>query len=205
MKLARGMLVFLATMLAATACTSEPEPTPTLTPTPTPMVSPTPTPTPSPSPSPSPSPELSPSPTLSPDQQAAVDTVLEYFRIGDEVRGDLEADFQPFADITGGAIQRAHVEEIAENRSQGVIQVGHNRYEIVGVSEPDEVDGDVSVRVRVCSDSTESDLVLQDTGESTLDETRAFHVYWVLDVVHVNSFAWVVSDGGSEVRDPCPQ
>lgn len=56
--------------------------------------------------SPSPSPEASPSSTLTPDQQAAVEVVNQYFDLNNQVRMDPEMDPSQFFDLLRGMKRR---------------------------------------------------------------------------------------------------
>ena len=186
----------LAALLLLGACT--PEPAETQSPTAS-----TPAATPSITPSPSPSPTASPSPTstLSPEQEAAQAAAVEYFRALNAVRSDLEADFQQVADITTGTHTSAESQVIGEYRSKGIVQVGERTYTYKGVGPVVEAGGVKSVEVRVCSDSTSSDMVDAE-GNSVLDPARLRFVDFRLDVVQVGN-SWRINGGQSEAVESC--
>lgn len=186
----------LAALLLLGACTPEP------TETPTPTAS-TPAATPSITPSPSPSPTASPSPTstLSPEQEAAQAVVVEYFRALNAVRSDPDADFQQVANATTGTFTSAVAQVINTYRSNGVVQVGENTYTYKGVGPLVEAGGVTSVEVRVCADSSKSDLVDAE-GTSVLEPDRNKFTDYRLDVVQVGN-SWRVNGGPSEPAESC--
>ncbi|NLE97102.1 MAG: hypothetical protein GX596_03825 [Propionibacterium sp.] len=148
------------------------------------------------------SPTPAASPSLADEQQAAVVTVLEYFRVADELRSDPESDIDLLLDVADGERHAFHVEEIEGRRERGIVQVGEASYEILTIGAVEDVDGRTLVRISACSDSSAVDMIDVATGESVLTDEREFHVYWVLDVAEDGSL-WKVVDGASEVRDPC--
>ena len=186
----------LAALLLLGACTPEP------TETPTPTAS-TPAATPSITPSPTPSPSASPSPTstLSPEQEAAQAAAVEYFRALNEVRSNPDADFQQVADITTGTHTSAEAQLLGDFRSKGIVQVGENTYTYKSVGPVVDAGGVKSVEVRVCSDSSNSDLV-DEAGESVLDPDRLRFVDFRLDVVQVGN-SWRINGGQSEAVESC--
>lgn len=193
-------LAALLVLAALSACS--PTPNPSVTPEPTP---PTITPS-SAAPSASseaPSAPATPTPTstLSPEQEAAQAAAAEYFRALNAVRSDPSADFQQVADITTGEHTAAEANLLNEYRSKGVVQVGERRYTYKGSGPVVEVAGTKSVEVRVCSDSTNSDMV-DASGESVLDPQRSRFVDFRLDVVLVGD-QWRINGGQSEPVESC--
>lgn len=186
----------LAALLLLGACTPEPVETPS------PVVS-TSAATPSITPSPSPSPSASPSPTntLSPEQEAAQAAAVEYFRALNAVRSDPDAEFQQVADATTGTFTSAVAQVINTYRSNGVVQVGENTYTYKGVGPLVEAGGVTSVEVRVCADSSKSDLVDAE-GNSVLEPDRNKFTDYRLDVVQVGA-SWRVNGGPSEATESC--
>ncbi|SDL80909.1 hypothetical protein [Tessaracoccus oleiagri] len=187
----------VASLGLAVGCTSQPEPdvsasaSASASPSLVPSVSSSPSVEPSPSPKPSPSPTS----TLSPEQEAAVETVLEYFRLKNEIRKDPSRDFQPLADITTGQIQRELVEEVELFGTQGFKQVGDVTYEVQEVG----AQSASGLPVQVCSDSSGSDVVNDATGESVLTEDRAHFVRFNLTVLQENNTLKVASGQIEEV------
>lgn len=186
-------------LLAAVALLGACTPDPVDTPSPT-VSSPAPTST-SASPTPSPTPSPSPSSTLTPEQEAAQAAAVEYFRALNEVRSNPDADFQQVADITTGTHTSAEAQLIGEWRSKGVVQVGDRSYTYKGVGPVVEAGGVKSVEVRVCSDSTNSDMVDAD-GKSVLDPNRSRFVDFRLDVVQIGN-SWKINGGQSEAVESC--
>ena len=190
----------LLLLVTVAACTPEPTPTPSpevsapTTSAASPTIEPT---TASPEPSPSPTPTS----TRSPEQVAAPAAAVEYFRALNAVRSDPDADFQQVADVTTGEHTAAEANLINEYRSQGVVQVGERSYTYKGVGPVVEVEGIKSVEVRVCSDSTNSDMV-DPSGNSVLDPQRSRFVDFKLDVILVGS-SWRINGGQSESVEAC--
>ncbi|MBB1510968.1 hypothetical protein [Tessaracoccus sp. MC1756] len=200
-RLAPAALLALAAMAACTP-TSEVTPTPEPTPAASTTTSAQPTPTPSASTeAPSPSPSPTPTSTLSPEQEAAQAAAEEYFRALNAVRSDPNADFQQVADITTGEHTAAEANVLNDFRSKGVVQVGKRTYTYKGVGPVVEVEGIKSVEVRVCSDSTNSDMV-DEAGNSVLDPQRSRFVDFQLDIVLVGD-RWKVNGGQSEPVESC--
>ncbi len=185
----------LIALTLLTACT----PTATESPTTTAVSSTTVT-TPSASPTSS-SASPTPTSTLDPDQEAAQVAVVEYFRALNAVRSDPDADVQQLADITTGTHTSAELQVIGQYREQGVVQIGERTYIYKGVGPVVESGGVRSVEVRVCSDSTNSDMVDAD-GNSVLDPNRLLFVDFRLDVVEVGN-SWKINGGQSEAVESC--
>ena len=186
----------LAALFLLGACT----PDPAETPTPVPSAS---TASPSPTPSPTPSPSVSPTPTstLSPEQEAAQAVVVEYFRALNELRSNPDAEFQPIADVTTGTFTSAVSQLINNYRTDGVIQVGENTYTYKSVGPVTEVEGVRSIEVRVCGDSSQSDLVDAE-GNSVLEPGQRGLISYQWDVIEVGN-SWRIAGGQSEAVESC--
>ena len=154
-----------------------------------------------PGPSPS-STSPQPSETFSPEQQEAADRIIEYFRILDEVTGNLETPVQPLADITTGQTQDLDLKDIDEYRSKGWVQTGTFTVHIKGAAEPVDVDGSRMVQVQVCTDGKDTDLVDAKTGESTVNPTRPRYLLWQMQVVKPAT-VWLIGDATNEVVGGC--
>ena len=196
MMITRLALAALAALFLLGACT--PEPAETQSPTAS-----TPAATPSITPSPSPSPSASPSPTstLSPEQEAAQAVVVEYFRALNELRSNPDAEFQPIADVTTGSFTSAVSQLINNYRTDGVIQVGENTYTYKSVGPVTEVEGVRSIEVRVCGDSSQSDLVDAE-GNSVLEPGQRGLISYQWDVIEVGN-SWRIAGGQSEAVESC--
>lgn len=186
-------------LLAAVALLGACTPDPSNTPSPT-VSSPAPT-TSSATPTPSPTPSPSPSSTLSPEQEAAQAAVVEYFRALNELRSNPDADFQQIADVTTGTFTSSVAQLLNNYRNDGVVQVGENTYTYKAVGPVEELDGVRSVEVRVCGDSSKSDLVDAD-GNSVLEPGQNGFIDYRLDVVEVGN-SWRVNGGQSEAVESC--
>lgn len=192
-RLAPAALLTAVALLGA--CTPEPVDTPTPSVTST-TATPTPTPTPSPS-----SASPTPTSTLSPEQEAAQAAAAEYFRALNELRSNPDADFQQIADITTGTFTSSVAQLLNNYRNDGVIQVGENTYTYKNVGPVTEVEGVRSVEVRVCGDSSKSDLVDAD-GNSVLEPGQQGLIDYRLDVVEVGD-SWRINGGQSEAVESC--
>ncbi|MHA6510867.1 hypothetical protein [Tessaracoccus sp. Y1736] len=138
---------------------------------------------------------------MSPEQEAAQAVVVEYFRAMNAVRSDPDADFQQVADTTTGTFTSDLSQVVIDYRTKGAVQVGENVYTYKGVGPVVEAGGMRSVEVRVCSDSTNSDMV-DAAGNSVLDPDRSRFVDTRLDVVEVGN-SWRVQGGQSETVTSC--
>ncbi len=105
------------------------------------------------------------------------------------------------ADVTTGTFTSAVAQLINNYREDGVRQVGENTYVYGEVGPVVEADGTRSIEVRVCGDSTQSDLV-DSTGESVLEPDQRGYVAYRLDVVEVGP-EWRVNGGQSEAVESC--
>lgn len=191
---ATALLTTALTLGALTACTGSPGPTTTASTTPTATTTraaPTPT-------TPPPSPTVttpSPTPTLSPDQEAALDVVLELYRLQNQFgMDDTLMDYTPLTKITTGNAQWQTIDEIERYRLQGAIQTAPLKVTPGKVAEP-RVDsaGMTLIAVSVCVDATDVDMIDKATGKSVLSENRNPINVFTLDVVQQNS-QWLISD-----------
>ena len=185
----------LAAVALLGACTPDPGDTPSST-----VSSPEPTST-SATPTPSPTPSPSPTSTLTPEQEAAQAAAVEYFRALNELRSNPDADFQQIADVTTGTFTSSVAQLLNNYRNDGVVQVGENTYTYKAVGPVEELDGVRSVEVRVCGDSSKSDLVDAD-GNSVLEPGQNGFIDYRLDVVEVGN-SWRVNGGQSEAVESC--
>ena len=185
----------LAAVALLGACTPDPVDTPSPTVSSPAPVSTSATPTPSPTPSPS------PTSTLTPEQEAAQAAAVEYFRALNELRSNPDADFQQIADVTTGTFTSSVAQLLNNYRNDGVVQVGENTYTYKAVGPVEELDGVRSVEVRVCGDSSKSDLVDAD-GNSVLEPGQNGFIDYRLDVVEVGN-SWRVNGGQSEAVESC--
>ena len=126
---------------------------------------------------------------------------MEYFRALNAVRTDPDAEFQQVADVTTGTHTSAEAQLLNDYRSKGFVQVGERAYTYKGVGPVVEAAGVRSVEVRVCSDSTNSDMVDAE-GNSVLDPNRSRFVDFRLDVVQVGN-SWRINGGQSEEVESC--
>ncbi|MGO1384957.1 MAG: hypothetical protein ACTHU1_09230 [Arachnia sp.] len=147
-------------------------------------------------------PEPSPSPSWNEEQSAAVDTVLEFFRLKNELGRDPYREFQPLAEITTGQTQTIQMSIIDEYRLENHIQTGKTVYFILGVDEVERADGESSVVVRACTDAGQVDVVDVRTQKSVLPSKRAFFIEWNMELLN-NGYSWKVGDILSEAVDRC--
>ena len=153
-------------------------------------------------PVPSPS-KPQPSETFTPEQLEAANTVIEYFRISDEVSSSLDADPQPLMDITTGQSQTIEEELLAENRRKGQVQTGTTVVHITGASEPVEFDGVRSVDVQMCTDVGKVDVIDSATGKSVVPVDRPQYLQWNVNVVKTEA-GWKFGDATNENALRCP-
>ena len=191
--LQRAGAVLAVGLLVACAPTEVP------TTTPTPVASTT-----SPAPSPSPSPSPSPTETLDPDQVAARDVVMEFFRLMGALRKDPKLPIQALADITTGRAQEEYPAQIFGYWEKGWVQVGDILVtpEVVGAV---EMRGEEkTIAVTVCVDNSSADVVDPATGESVLPADRQFVMRWVVDTVQEGT-RWKVEDTSTQDIESCDQ
>ena len=144
-----------------------------------------------------------PAETFTPEQLEAANTVIEYFRISDEVSSSLDADPQPLMDITTGQSQTIEEELLAENRRKGQVQTGTTVVHITGASEPVEFDGVRSVDVQMCTDVGKVDVIDSATGKSVVPVDRPRYLQWNVNVVKTEA-GWKFGDATNENALRCP-
>lgn len=126
---------------------------------------------------------------------------MEYFRAVNAVRSDPDADFQQVADTTTGTFTSDLSRVIIDYRTKGAVQVGENVYTYKSVGPVVEAGGVRSVEVRVCSDSTNSDMV-DAAGNSVLDPGQRGLISYRWDVIEVGN-SWRIAGGQSEAVESC--
>ena len=194
---AAALWLSTAAALLLGACTPVESPDPTPEPTLTEATATSTTPSTSTSPEPSPS----PSSTLSADQAAAVETVLEFFRLKNELSKDPTLGTEPLIDITTGETQELELHYLALDREEGLLQTGDTRYGILGVGDLVTREGVRVVEIGVCTDSTAKDVVDR-TGVSVLPSDRAYFVVWQVEVLYQET-RWKIGDITSGKVDVC--
>lgn len=147
-------------------------------------------------------PTPSPSSTLDADQTAARETVLEFFRLKNELSKDSSADVQPLADITTGQTWTIQTSMISEYRESGFVQTGDTVYHVTNVGAIASRPGGKAVLFQACTNTTGVDLVREDTRVSVLDEERAYFVDWNIEVL-LEGTRWKVGDITSEIVERC--
>lgn len=138
-------------------------------------------------------PDPSPSPTWDEEQSAAAETVLEFFRLKNVLSQDPNLDVQPLVNITTGQTQTIQVSTLAEDREAGIVQTGDDLYYITEVERVVEDVLGPMVLVHVCTDSTATDLIDEDTQETVLGPDRAYFVEWQIEVSSEQD-RWKVGD-----------
>ena len=144
-----------------------------------------------------------PSETFTPEQLEAANTVIEYFRISDEVFGNPDGDSQPLKDITTGQSQEIQMKRLAEYRRLGHVQTGEAVVHITGASEPVEVDGVRTVDVQMCTDAGKVDVIDSATGKSVvISSQRPRYLQWNVAVVKTEE-GWKFGDATNESAPGC--
>ena len=141
--------------------------------------------------------------TFTVEQQEAADTVKRFFEILHRLESDPEAPAQELADITMGQTQIVFMSSLADTRQAGHKAIGYVITYIVGAEEPFDGDEGRTVNILACTDSTNDDLVDQESGESVLDETRAYYVHWDINVVYDQYYGWQIGNMTSQRGEPC--
>lgn len=145
-----------------------------------------------------------PSETFTPEQLEAANTVIEYFRISDEVSSSLDADPQPLKDITMGQTQELDMKEIEEYRQHGQVQTGTTIVRITGASETRKDDDIEVITVQTCTDTSKADIVDSETGKSIFEPgKRSTRLTWNIDVVKTGE-GWKIGDSTNEDALGCP-
>ena len=138
-----------------------------------------------------------PSETFTPEQLEAANTVIEYFRISDEVFGNPDGDSQPLKDITTGQSQEMDMEDLNDYLRQGHVQTGATVVHITGASEPVEVDGVRTVDVQMCTDGGKVDVIDSATGKSVKLPGRSRYLRWNVAVVKTEE-GWKFGDATND-------
>ena len=138
-----------------------------------------------------------PSETFTPEQLEAANTVIEYFRISDEVFGNPDGDSQPLKDITTGQSQEMDMEDLNDYLRQGYVQTGATVVHITGASEPVEVDGMRTVDVQMCTDGGQVDVIDSATGKSVVLLGRSRYLRWNVAVVKTEE-GWKFGDATND-------
>ena len=138
-----------------------------------------------------------PSETFTPEQLEAANTVIEYFRISDEVFSNPDGDSQPLKDITTGQSQEMDMEDLNDYRRQGHVQTGVTVVHITGASEPVEVDGMRTVDVQMCTDGGNIDVIDSATGKSVKLPGRSRYLRWNVAVVKTEE-GWKFGDATND-------
>lgn len=149
------------------------------------------------------SPKPQPSETFSPEQLEAANTLIEYYRITDEIFANPDADTQPLKDITIGESQTTEMSHVKEYREKGQVQAGTTVVHITGASEPEETDGVRSIDVQMCTDSEKLDMIDSATGKSVVPPGRSSYLQWNVTVVKTND-GWKFGDATNETVLRCP-
>ena len=146
-----------------------------------------------------------PSETFTPEQLEAANTVIEYFRISDEVFGNPDGDSQPLKDITTGQSQEMDMEDLNDYLRQGHVQTGATVVHITGASEPVEVDGVRTVDVQMCTDVGKVDVIDSATGKSVvISSQRPRYLQWNVAVVKTEE-GWKFGDATNDSAPGCPK
>jgi len=144
-----------------------------------------------------------PSETFTPEQLEAANTVIEYYRIRDEVLGNPDGDPQPLKDITTGQSQEIQMKRLAEYRRLRHVQTGTTVVHITGASEPVEVDGMRMVDVQMCTDAGQVDVIDSATGKSVVPPGRPRYLQWNVTVVKTEE-GWKFGDATNDTAPECP-
>ena len=144
-----------------------------------------------------------PSDTFTPEQLEAANTVIEYFRISDEVSSSLDADPQPLRDITTGQTQEMDLNELNDYRQHGQIQTGTTIVRIMGAADAREENNLTVVTVQTCTDTSKADVVDSKTGQSIFEMgKRSIYLAWNIDVVKTGK-GWKIGDATNDINLEC--
>lgn len=201
-KLAIGLLAVLA-LAACAPHVHEKHPDPTTAPAPQ---LPTPEPSPEPTESSSEEPRAhSPTPdpleNLSADQERAIETVREFFRIDQQVAQDLNAEIQPLADITDGNMQTAIMQIMADYRRAHAYQRGDVIVHIFDVEEPLEFEDETHYVVHACTDGSAIEMIDARTGKPSEEFTPIPYIKWKLTAS--DRHGWKIVKGSSVETTNC--
>ncbi len=149
--------------------------------------------------------EPQPSETFTPEQLEAANTVIEYFRISDEIRGNPDGDSQPLKNITTGQSQEIEINVLNDYLRQGHVQTGATVVHITGASEPVEVDGVRTVDVQMCTDVGQVDVIDLATRKSVvISSQRPRYLQWNVAVVKTEE-GWKFGDATNDSAPGCPK
>ena len=149
--------------------------------------------------------EPQPSETFTPEQLEAANTVIEYFRISDEIRGNPDGDSQPLKNITTGQSQEIEINVLNDYLRQGHVQTGATVVHITGASEPVEVDGVRTVDVQMCTDVGQVDVIDLATRKSVvISSQRPRYLQWNVAVVKAEE-GWKFGDATNDSAPGCPK
>ena len=144
-----------------------------------------------------------PSETFTPEQLEAANTVIEYFRISDEVSSTLDADPQPLKDITTGQTQEMDMNELNDYRQHGQIQTGTTIVRITGAADAKEENNLTVVTVQTCTDTSKADVVDSKTGQSIFETgKRSMYLAWNIDVLKTGE-GWKIGDATNDIDLGC--
>jgi len=145
-----------------------------------------------------------PSETFTPEQLEAANTVIEYFRISDEVYSSLDGDPQPLKDITMGQTQELDMEELNDYRQNGQVQTGITIVRITNASVMKEENSLAVVAIQACTDTSKADIVDSKTGKSIFEPgKRSIRLKWNFDVAKTGD-GWKIRDSTNENALGCP-
>ena len=145
-----------------------------------------------------------PSETFTPEPLEAANTVIEYFRISDEVYSSLDGDPQPLKDITMGQTQELDMEELNDYRQNGQVQTGITIVRITNASVMKEENSLAVVAIQACTDTSKADIVDSKTGKSIFEPgKRSIRLKWNFDVAKTGD-GWKIRDSTNENALGCP-
>lgn len=201
------VLTALAIACTLSACNQDTEPAVSETPT---VEHTTAAPEPSPSetvtetapPTEEPSPEPSPSPTLSSEEQAAQDTVLEFFRIYEKLGQDPEYSLQDLAEITDGEVRGRLTELVTLFRNGGEYVEGSAKVHILSTELQEGEGGEQQVVVMSCRDNTGTTTMDVETNQPVVPDPKVPYTSWKL--VTADRDGWKIVDGGNKEVESCP-
>ena len=144
-----------------------------------------------------------PSETFTPEQLEAANTVIEYFRISDEVSSTLDADPQPLKDITTGQTQEMDMNELNDYRQRGQIQTGTTIVRITGAADAKEENNLTVITIQTCTDTSKADVVDSKTGQSIFETgKRSMYLAWNIDVLKTGE-GWKIGDATNDIDLGC--
>ena len=144
-----------------------------------------------------------PSETFTPEQLEAANTVIEYFRISDEVSSTLDADPKPLKDITTGQTQEMDMNELNDYRQHGQIQTGTTIVRITGAADAKEENNLTVVTIQTCTDTSKADVVDSKTGQSIFETgKRSMYLAWNIDVLKTGE-GWKIGDATNDIDLGC--